>query len=163
VDVGGGRGALMAAILQANPSAKGIVFDRPSVSRGTEDAIAAAGLTHRCDSLGGDFFETVPSGGDVYILASIIHDWDDERSVAILRTCRSAMRSTSKLLLIEMVIPPGDTPAYAKLLDLEMLVLAGGQERTGDEYRALLADAGFRMDRIIPTRTSSSIIEATAE
>jgi hypothetical protein len=162
VDVGGGRGALMTAILQANPNAKGIVFDRPSVSRSAEDAISAPGLAARCVSIGGDFFESVPSGGDLYILASIIHDWNDERSGAILRTCRSAMSSTSKLLLIEMVIPPGDAPSYAKLLDLEMLVLAGGRERTGAEYRALLADAGFRMSRIIPTRTSSSLIEATA-
>jgi hypothetical protein len=162
-DIGGGRGALMSAILQANPHAKGIMFDRPSVTRGAEQAIAAAGLSERCDCVGGDFFEAVPSGADVYILASIIHDWDDERSDAILRTCRRAMHPTSRLLLIEMVIPAGDEASYGKLLDLEMLVLAGGQERTGDEYQALLANAGMRMTRIVATSTSSSIIEATTD
>jgi len=163
VDVGGGRGALMTAILQSNPLAKGIVFDRPSVTRGAREAIAAVGLSERCHCVGGDFFESVPPGGDVYLLASIIHDWDDERSVAILRTCRRTMAPGSRLLLIEMVIPAGDAPSYAKLLDLEMLVLAGGRERTSDEYAALLANAGFRITRIVPTHTSSSIIEATAD
>jgi hypothetical protein len=162
VDVGGGRGALMTAILQANPGAKGIVFDRPSVVPGAEEAIATARLSERCAVIGGDFFASVPSGGDVYILASIIHDWDDEQSATILRTCRQAMAPMSRLLLIEMIIPEGDTPSYGKLLDLEMLVLAGGRERTSNEYAALLANAGFRMTRIIPTRTSSSIIEAAA-
>jgi hypothetical protein len=163
IDVGGGRGALMTAILQASPATRGVVFDRPAVVEGARQAIAAAGLADRCECVGGDFFASVPPGGDVYILTSIIHDWDDERSVAILRTCRQAMRPTSRLLLVEMIIPPGDTRSYAKLLDLEMLVLAGGRERTEAEYRDVLAHAGFRMLRIVPTRSSSSVIEAAPE
>jgi hypothetical protein len=163
VDIGGGHGALMTAILQATPRASGIVFDRAVVVEGASQAIAGAGLAERCECIAGDFFESVPPGGDVYLLASVIHDWDDDRSVSILRTCRRAMGPASRVLLIEMVIPPGDAPSYSKLLDLEMLVLAGGRERTEAEYRKLLATAGLRLTRILPTSSYSSIIEAVPE
>lgn len=161
VDVGGGHGALMAAILKASPGTEGVIFDLPSVVEGAERNIEAAGLSARCQCVGGDFFTSVPTGGDAYVMASIIHDWDDQRSVAILRNCRQAMSGRGKLLLVEMVIPAGDTPFFGKLLDLEMLVLApGGRERTETEYQALLVDAGFRLIRIVSTRSLASVIEA---
>ncbi|HUE82338.1 MAG TPA: methyltransferase [Pyrinomonadaceae bacterium] len=161
VDVGGGHGALMAAILKANVGTKGVIFDLPSVVAGAKRTIEAAGLSDRCELVGGDFFTTpLPTGGDAYMMASIIHDWDDERSLAILKNCRRAMSDHAKLLLVEMVIPPGDTPFLGKLLDLEMLVCFGGQDRTEVEYHQLLAAAGFQLARIVPTATPSSIIEA---
>ncbi len=160
VDVGGGHGALMAAILQANPTARGIIFDQANVIQGARKIIAEAGLLQRCDCVAGNFFESVPSGGDAYILASIIHDWDTERSLTILTNCRRVMTGKAKLLLVETVIPPGDTPSFSKWLDLEMLVCFGGWERTEAEYRELLAQAGFRLIRVVATRTASSIIEA---
>ena len=119
-----------------------------------------AGLIQRCDYIAGDFFEAVPPGGDAYVLASIIHDWDTERSLAILRNCRRAMGMNATLLLVEAIIPPGDIPSFGKWLDLEMLVCFGGGERTEAEYEELLAQAGFRLTRIVPTRTASSVIEA---
>ena len=160
VDVGGGHGALMSSILQASPKTTGIVFDLPHVVEGAKGTLAALGLTPRCECVGGDFFVAVPPGADAYVLTSIIHDWDDERSTVILRNCRNAMSSSGKVLLVEMVIPPGDTPFVGKLLDLEMLAVPGGRERTADEYRALLSTAGLQLSRIVPTEAPSSIIEA---
>ena len=160
VDIGGGHGSLMAAILQASPTARGIVFDRVNVIEGTRKVMEDAGLLQRCDCVGGNFFESVPPGSDAYILSSIIHDWDAERSLLILRNCRRAMEMNAMLLLVEAVIPPGDIPSFSKWLDLEMLVCFGGCERTESEYRELLAQAGFQLTRIVPTRTASSIIEA---
>jgi hypothetical protein len=163
VDVGGGHGALMTAIFGSAPHTKGVLFDRPSVIEGARARISTAGLSARCECVAGDFFESIPSGGDAYVLASIIHDWDDEHSRMILRTCRQAIRDDGKLLLVEMVVPSGDAASYAKLLDLEMLVLAGGQERSESEYHDLLDSAGFRLCGIVPTRTNSSIIEAAPQ
>jgi hypothetical protein len=160
VDVGGGQGAMLIAILRANPELRGVVFDLPHVAAGAETAVTAAGLRERCAIAGGDMFEQVPPGGDIYLLSYIIHDWDDERSVAILTNCRQAMGPGGRLLLIEDVIPPGDTPSHGKLMDLNMLVSLGGQERTEAEYRALCAAAGFTLTRVIPTRSPRSIIEA---
>ncbi len=160
VDVGGGRGALIEAILRQNSKARGIVFDRPEVVEITRNRLASSGLSNRCECIGGDFFVSLPSGGDAYLLASVIHDWDDEKSLKILRNCRSAVDSQAKLLLVEMVIPPGDTPFFGKLLDLNMLTHFGGQERTEKEYRNLLSAAGFQITRIMPTRTPASLIEA---
>jgi O-methyltransferase domain/Dimerisation domain len=160
VDVGGGHGALMVAILQASPATRGVILELPSVLDGARATLEAAGLLSRCDCVAGDFFASVPAGGDAYILASIIHDWDTERSLTILRNCRRAMTNDAKLLLEEMVIPPGDAPFFGKWLDLEMLACFGGQERTEAEYQALLAAAGFQLTRIVPTHTPSSVIEA---
>lgn len=155
VDVGGGHGALISAILLANPRLRGILFDIPAVIEGAKPRIEAAGLIERCRLVAGDFFQKVPAGGDAYILKWIIHDWDDERSVAILRNCHAAMSNGGRLLLVERLIPekvrssatPGQEPAFA---DLNMLVLTGGRERTGDQFRALLEAAGFKLTRIIP-------------
>lgn len=160
VDVGGGRGALMAAILEACPSSRGVIFDLPAVIEGAVHQVAVRGLADRCRCIAGDFFEGVPEGGDGYLLASIVHDWDDRASAAILRSCRKAMTDEARLLLVEMVIPPGDEPFFGKLLDLEMLACFGGRERTEEEYRDLLGAAGFECARIVSTQAPASIIEA---
>ena len=123
-------------------------------------SIADAGLSTRCEVVGGDFFKSIPSNGDAYLMASILHDWDDDRSIAILKTCRQAAPKTAKLLLVEMVIPPGDAPFFGKILDLNMLVVLGGRERTEAEYRDLLSAGGFRLDRIVPTPSLTSVVEA---
>jgi hypothetical protein len=160
VDVGGGQGGLLAAILAANPQARGVLFDLPHVAAMARQSLEAAGLLARCRIEAGDFFREVPAHGDVYLLRKVIHDWDDERALAILRTCRSAMTEGSRLLLLEMIVPVGNTPSYAKLLDLLMLVYAGGRERTEAEYRHLLTSAGLSVSRIVPTASAVSIIEA---
>jgi hypothetical protein len=159
VDVGGGAGTLLAAILGANPDARGILFDQPQVVAGADEALRAAGVADRCAVVGGSFFEAVPEGGDVYLLKWIIHDWDDEPARAILRTCRRAMAPGAKLVLAERVVGPPNAPDPAKLGDLNMLVMLGGQERTADEFAALLEAAGFRLDRIISTHTDLSLVE----
>lgn len=160
VDVGGGLGHLITAILKVATNTNGVLMDLPPAADAARGLIAAAGLTERCEAVGGDFFASVPAGGDAYVLASIIHDWDEERALAILGNVRKAMSPSSKLLLVEMVIPPGDIPFPGKLLDLEMLVVFGGKERTEAEYRDLLKSAGFAVERVLPTFSPASIIEA---
>jgi hypothetical protein len=159
VDVGGGHGVLLNTILRAHPTVSGIVFDAPHVVAGAEDAIRQAGLNGRCRTVGGDFFESVPAG-DAYVLKHIIHDWPDERATTILRNCRECVTPSGKLLLVELVIAPGNEADLAKLLDLEMLVIASGQERTEDEYRRLLAGAGWRLTRVLATKSPAQVIEA---
>jgi len=165
VDVGGGYGALLSGILAANPRLRGILFDIPPVIEGARGRIEAAGLAGRCEVIAGDVFEAVPGGGDAYILKWIIHDWSDELSITILKNCGAAMRNDGKLLLVERVLPQraeASADTVSKFLsDLNMLLLAGGCERTEEEYRALLAAAGFELTRIVPTATPQCIIEAT--
>ncbi len=164
VDVGGGHGALATAIAQACPQTTVIVFDQPAVVAGARQRLQAEAGVERCRFVAGDFFESVPAGGDAYVLKDIIHDWDEDRAVAILRNCHQAMRHHSgnsvRLLLIEKVIPPGNTPFAGKFTDITMLLIAGGRERTAAEYQALLAQAEFRLTRIVPTRSPASVIEA---
>ena len=160
VDVGGGHGRLLTAILNANPKMTGVLFDSPSVIEGAQSQIEAAGIGNRCELAAGDFFQSVPSGGDAYILKWIIHDWNDEKSVTILKNCHQAMAEGSKLLLVEAVVPRGSEPHFSKFVDLNMLVMTGGCERTEDEYRKLLASAGFKLTKIIPTASPMSVIEA---
>jgi hypothetical protein len=160
VDVGGGEGALLSAILAANPHMRGIVFDLPHVLTGATDVVARAGVTDRCELVAGSFFETVPPGADAYILKSIIHDWDDAASLAILRCCRAAVPSSGRLLLVEHVLKPVNEPDPARFSDLNMLVMLGGQERDPDEFTRLCADAGFRLTAIIATASTHSVIEA---
>jgi O-methyltransferase domain/Dimerisation domain len=163
VDVGGGHGALAAAILRASPRTTAVLFDRPAVVEGAGRRLRAEGVAERCSCVGGDFFESVPAGADTYVLKDIIHDWDDERAASILRQCRRAMThsaATPRLLLIEKVIPPGNAPFAGKLTDITMLLIAVGRERTAEEYRALLTAAGFDVRRIVPTRSPASVIEA---
>lgn len=159
VDVAGGHGSLMAAILKANPELKGILFDQPQVIEGARGQLQAAGVGERCELVAGDFFESAPGGGDAYLLKHILHDWDDERAIRILQNIHRAMKPAARLLVIEQVIQPGNEPHFGKLLDLEMLVLAGGRERTEAEYRELLTAAGFTLQRIIPTNSTKSVIE----
>lgn len=159
IDVGGGDSTLIASILNANPQARGILFDRPQVIESARTRLVAAGLAGRCDAVAGNFFEAVPSGGDVYLLSWIIHDWKDEHSIALLKNCYRAMAPGSRLLLFEQVVPGANERSLSKLYDLHMLVLIGGCERTEDQYRTLLDTAGFRLTRIIPTQSPRSLIE----
>lgn len=162
VDVAGGHGNLLASILKANPSMKGMLFDRLSVIEGAKPLLEAAGVLDRCQLGSGDFFESVPTGGDAYILKHIVHDWGDEQAIAILKRCHEAMPENGKLLLVEQVIPPGNEPFVGKLLDLNMLVMcSGGCERTEAEYRTLLKKAGFKLTKIVPTHADVSVIEGT--
>ena len=158
-DLGGGNGSQLASILKKHPALKGILFDLPHVIERARKPLEAAGLSSRCRLVGGSFFEAAPPGADAYFMRHIIHDWDDEKALAILRNCHAAMPSTGKLLVVESVIPPGNEPFGGKLLDLVMLLIPGGKERTADEYRALFDRAGFEISRIVPTATEISIIE----
>jgi hypothetical protein len=160
VDVGGGHGALLLAILKTNAQARGVVFDAPQVVAGATEPIKAAGCADRCRAEGGDFFKAVPAGGDLYVLKHIIHDWNDSKAAQILKCVRSAIPPGGKLVLVELVVPPGFGPGFAPILDLEMMVLCDGKERTESEYRALLAGAGFRLARVVPTEGPHSLVEA---
>ena len=160
-DVGGAHGVLLAAVLRANPDARGILFDLPHVIETAEEALAAEGLSARCELVSGDFFAAVPAGADLHLLKQIVHDWDDERATQLLTTCHRALEPGGTLLLVELVIPPDNAPSMAQACDLNMLVLLGGRERTEEEFRRLLEAAGFRLERIIPTHSPFSVIEAT--
>jgi ubiquinone/menaquinone biosynthesis C-methylase UbiE len=163
VDIGGGDGPLIASILNANPQARGILLDTPYVVDSARKRLVAAGLSERCDVVVGDFFKAVPEGGDIYLLSWIIHDWDDERSITILKNCHRVMQPGGKLLLLEEIVPGVNETSMSKLYDLHMLVLTdgGGRERTESEYRKLLDKAGFRITTIIPTTLPRSLIEGT--
>jgi hypothetical protein len=160
VDVGGGSGALLATILQSDPRVRGAVFDAPSALRPAKKQLAEAGVLDRCDLLEGDFFEAVPRGGDTYILSSILHDWPDRDCLRILRNCRAAVPEGGRLLIVETVIMPDDEFCFTDLLDLQMLVVTGGRERTFDGYRRLLVRTGFRVSQTIRTRSAESVLEA---
>lgn len=159
VDVGGDQGALLVAILMANPGLRGVLFDQPHVVASAGGIVEAAGVADRCEIVGGDLFMSLPSGGAAYLLTRIIHEWDDEHAVAILTNCRRAMGQRGTLLLVEEVRPDCDAFSSSTLTDLTMLVSPGGQERTEAEYRALLAAAGFTLSRVIPTGTRFHIVE----
>jgi hypothetical protein len=160
VDVGGATGNMLAAILARYPGPRGILFDRPHVLSDAPRLLKARGVEERVTIEPGDFFETVPAGGDVYILSHIIHDWKDEQCLAILVNCRNAMKPGARLLIVEMVLPDGDTPHRGKLLDMAMLAITGGQERTEAEYADLLRRAGFHLNRVVPTESDASVVEA---
>jgi hypothetical protein len=161
VDVGGGDGTLLAAILEAAPEARGILFDQPEVVARAATQVSE-GLRQRLTFTGGDFFNTVPSGAEAYLLKFILHDWNDEACLRILRACRAATPRGAKLLVFEVLLPsePGNQRFGAKTGDLTMLLNNDGRERTLDEYRALLAAAGFKLLRAIPTSGAFSILEA---
>jgi hypothetical protein len=160
VDVAGGYGSLLGAILKANPSMKGVLADLPAVIEGARRQLESSNLADRCVVAPMNFFESVPAGGDAYLMKHIIHDWDDERSNTILKNCHRAMAGKGRLLLAETVMKPGNDPEFGKWLDLAMLVYAGGCERSEEEYHDLLAAGGFRLTRIIPTQSPLSVIEA---
>jgi O-methyltransferase domain/Dimerisation domain len=160
VDVGGGNGQLLAAVLASVPGAHGILFEQESLESRARTLFESAGVADRVSFHVGSFFDTAPTGGDVYLLKHVIHDWDDDRAADILRTVRNSMSPTSSLLLIECVIPLRNKPHFGKYLDLDMLIFAGGKERTEREFSDLLRDNGFTLKRVLPTVAHVSIIEA---
>ena len=162
IDIAGGHGRLLTTILEANPSTRGVLFDLPHVIEGAREHVAATNAADRVEFASGDFFESVPAGGDAYIMKHIIHDWDDERALTILRNIKRAMNPGGRVLLVESVIAEGNNQDFGKLMDIEMLVSPGGKERTAAEYEDLFARAGFRLTRIVPTQSAYSVIEAVA-
>lgn len=161
VDVGGAHGILVGAILQATPEMRGILYDLPHVTATAGESLESRGIAQRCEVITGSFFDSVPPGADIHVLKQIIHDWSDEECTTILRNCHKALEPKGKLLLVEMVIPPDNSPSMAQPMDLNMLVLLTGRERTESEYRDLLAAGGFEMERVIPTQSPFSVIEAS--
>jgi hypothetical protein len=161
VDIGAGEGGLLAAILKSTETTRGILFDLPHVVAAARTKFAGTQQAERCGFGEGDFFDAVPSGADAYILKKVIHNWDDERALSILKSCAAAMSQDARLLLIEPVVSPDNQPSFNKLLDLQMLVwTSGGRERTESEHAALLRAAGLRMHRVVPTETPLRIIDA---
>jgi len=158
VDVGGGNGSLLIAILKRHPHMHGVLFDLPRVVDRARTVVEDAGFRERCRVVGGTFLESVPSGADVYLLRHIVHDWSDEDSATILRNCRSAMKPAGKVLVVEIVVPAGNDPSFAKWMDL-MMVTYGGKERSEKQYRHLFALAGLQLTRIVPTNAGISVIE----
>ena len=159
IDIGGGHGALASAILHKNPHLRAVLFDQPLVIDNAPQVLQRLGIQARCELVPGDFFVSVPSGGDIYTLKDILHDWDDTRSMLILGNIRRVMGARARLLIIERVIPSGNGPFVGKHVDITMLVLTGGMERTELEYRRLIEAAGLKLSRVVPTATGSSIIE----
>lgn len=163
VDVGGGHGALMSAILKANPGLRGIVYDLPQVVAGTPALLAERGVADRCEAIGGDFFESVPAGADAYVSSVVLHDWSDDKASIILSNMRKAMNPGGKVLTIDAVVPPGNDPYPGKVVDLEMLVMTpGGRERTAEEFAALYASAGLKLTRIVRTQSYTCVVEGEA-
>jgi len=159
VDIAGGHGLLLAEILKANPHMQGVLFDLPSVIEGAGALLEKEGVRSRVELASGDFFKSVPAGADAYVMKHIIHDWDDEHSIRILKNIGTAMNQGGKVLIIEMIVPEGNKPSPAKAMDLQMLIMESGKERTKEEYRRLLEAAGFRLTRIVPTKSPYSLIE----
>jgi hypothetical protein len=158
VDVGGGHGSFLVTLLRPYPRLSGVVFDLPAAAAGAQ-RLLADDVAPRAKFVAGDFFDSIPSGGDLYLLKSVIHNWDDAAAAKILHRVREAMADGARLLVIERVIPPGNTPAEAKLFDINMLTIGGGRERTEREHRALFDSAGFTLKRVIPTDSPVSLIE----
>jgi hypothetical protein len=161
VDVGGGCGKLLTSILRMYPSMRGTLFDIHPVIAIAEESLKAHPCRERCTMVPGSFLESVPCDFDAYVLSSVIHDWDDERAIKILQNCRRSMGQQSRVLLVEFIVPAGGEKSFSKLLDLNMLVMNGGRERTESEYRRLFDVAGLRMTRIIPTLSPLCVLEAT--
>ncbi|HYV20963.1 MAG TPA: methyltransferase [Verrucomicrobiae bacterium] len=159
-DIGGASGSMLAAILTRHKAPKGLLFDLPHVVRDAPAILKARGIVDRVRIESGSFFETVPSGADCYFLSHIIHDWSEAQCLTILGHCRKAVPAGGRLLICEMVLPPGDAFHPGKILDITMLVMPGGQERTPEEYADLLGKARFRMERVIPTASAVSLVEA---
>jgi hypothetical protein len=160
VDVGGATGNLLAEILRHYTGPRGILFDRPHVVEGAPTLLEARGVQGRVTIEAGDFFESVPGGADCYVLSHIIHDWNDSQCARILGHCRKGINPDGRLLIVETVLPAGDTPHVGKLMDMVMLVFPGGQERTEAEFAALLESSAFRLDRVVSTASAVSVVEA---
>jgi SAM-dependent methyltransferase len=160
IDVGGGHGRLLSMILAKANAARGVLYDLPAVVDGAGPELAKAGVSARCEVVGGSFFDAVPEGGDAYLMKAILHDWDDDDALKILGNIRSAIAPGGKLLLLESVLPERSSSDIGLLIDLEMLVAVGGKERTHAEWTNLLSRAGFRLNRVVHTATPTSIVEA---
>jgi ubiquinone/menaquinone biosynthesis C-methylase UbiE len=158
-DIGGGNGSLLTTVLKRHPAMRGILFDLPGVTERARGNLQAAGLADRCQVIGGNFFESAPAGADAYLMRHIIHDWDDEKATRILQNVHRVMGKEGRLLVVEGVIPHGNEPSFGKLLDLTMLVIPGGKERTEEEYRKLFEAGGFHLTRIVPTKAEVSVVE----
>jgi len=159
VDVGGGNGAFLSAVLRANPELTGVIYDQPYLADDVERQVTAAGLADRCGFLAGDFLDTVPAGADLYLMKGILHNWSDEHARAILANCRRAMSDHSRLLLVDWVVPAGNAPHPSKFLDLTMLFVYGGRERTEAEHAWLLAEAGLRLARVVGPPSTLNVLE----
>ncbi len=160
VDVGGGQGALLAAILSASPNARGVLFDAPEVLAG---ASCIAPVAERCELAPGNFFEAVAEGGDAYVMKWILHDWKDEQCRTILANCHRAMQPGGSVIAIDFVLPPGNEPSFGKWMDLNMLVMTGGRERSAQDFRRVFESAGFRLTGITPTESGFGIVEGVRE
>jgi O-methyltransferase domain/Dimerisation domain len=160
VDVGGSHGSFIAAVLRRSESVRGVLFDRADVVDGAEAALKEAGVSDRVERVGGNFFESVPAGGDVYLLKHILHDWNDDECVKILRNIRESMTSDGRVVVVEMLITDQGPPSPAPLLDLDMLVMLTGKERTAEEFAALFASAGLKLYSVTPTPSPFVVLEA---
>ncbi|MBD3672593.1 MAG: methyltransferase [Planctomycetaceae bacterium] len=160
VDIGGGNGSLLATILGEHGSVNGAIYDLPNVIKRTRESLASSPVADRIELISGSFFESAPEGYDCYLMRHIIHDWTDEECGIILQNCHAAMPDGAKLLVAESVIPPGNEPFFGKLLDLTMMLIPGGKERTEEEYRKLFAENGFTLTQVVPTETEVSFVEA---
>jgi hypothetical protein len=158
-DIGGGNGSPIAATLQRYPKLKGLLFELDHVIRRTRESLKAYGVEDRCSLIEGNFFESLPSGADTYLFRHIIHDWSDEQSIQILSNCRKVIPNNGRLLIVEAVVPTGNESSLAKVFDMVMLVLPGGIERTEEEYKVLLEQAGFQLSSVTPTTSVVSIVE----
>jgi SAM-dependent methyltransferase len=163
VDVGGGDGTFLARILATHPHVRGTLFDQPATATRAEPLLVSLGLAERCGAVGGNFFVVVPEGGDAYVLKNILHDWDDTAAVGILASCRRAMKPGARLIVLEHVIGPPNEAARGKFLDLHMLVMNGGRERSQEEFATLLARAGFRLTSVTPASAPISVIDGVPE
>ena len=159
VDVGGGCGGLLTSIMRMYPTMQGTLFDTPGVIAAAERYLEAAPGADRRSLVAGNFLESVPPGADAYLMSGVVHDWDDEHAVKILAHCRASMARTGRVLVVECVVPDGDESSFSTLLDLNMLVMNGGRERTRAEFQALFDAAGLRMTRVIPTLSPLSVVE----
>jgi hypothetical protein len=160
VDVGGGRGGLIAGILSQVPGATGVLFDGPPNTTGADEVLAAAGVADRCVIEHGSYFESVPSGGDAYLLKHTLHDFSEPQILAVLKNIRDAIKADGAVYIIEYVLPEDNTKHIGNIIDLWLMLLLGARERTRDQYAKVLADAGFKLTRVIPTGSPVSVIEA---
>jgi hypothetical protein len=160
VDVGGGNGSLSAIILKRHPQLEAVIYDQPQVLEAADQFLTDAGVRERCRLVPGNFFESVPEGGDIYFLSNIIHDWDDGRAIQILKNCRAAMNRSAVVLLLEAVVPEHGTPSAAAFFDVNMMVMLTGRERTQTQFESLLRGAGLGLHKVTPVSETESLLEA---
>lgn len=160
IDIGGGHGGLITSILSKNPQTNGVLFDAPVVIEGARPKLESAGVSDRCETVGGDFFEAVPEGGDAYIMKWIIHDWEDQKAITILKNCRKHLQPNGRLIIVDCVVPEHDEPDFSKTFDLNMMVMTGGKERTAAEFEQLLSAAGLKLLKVIHTDMPTCLVEA---